>query len=60
MLLCQTESAAAVRAFVESCRYPHQPAGVDPSLPSPAERLRGATGEPGEGRLGIGTRGRGR
>ena len=57
MLLCQTESAAAVRAFVESCRYPHQPAGVDPSLPSPAERLRGATGEPGEGRLGIGTRG---
>ena len=59
VLLCQAELAAAVRAFVESCRYPHQPAGVDPSLPSPAERLRGATGEPGEGRLGIGTRGRG-
>jgi hypothetical protein len=36
VLLCQAESAAALRAFVESCRYPHQPAGVDPSLPSPA------------------------
>src|SRR5580704_109963 len=24
VLLCQAESASAVRAFVESCRYPHQ------------------------------------
>jgi 4-hydroxy-2-oxoheptanedioate aldolase len=59
VLLCQAESAEAVRAFVESCRYPHQPAGVDPALPSPVERMRGAVGEPGGGRLGIGTRGRG-
>jgi 2-keto-3-deoxy-L-rhamnonate aldolase RhmA len=59
VLLCQAESAEAVRAFVGSCRYPHQSAGVDPGLPTPIERLRGATGEPGGGRLGIGTRGRG-
>ncbi|HLG52218.1 MAG TPA: aldolase/citrate lyase family protein [Chloroflexota bacterium] len=67
ILLCQAESPDAVRAFVESCRYPHHLAGVDPSLPSPVERLRGAagkTGSPGvdaSGRpyLGLGTRGRG-
>jgi 4-hydroxy-2-oxoheptanedioate aldolase len=59
VLLCQAESADAVRAFVESCRYPHHIAGVDPALPSPLERMRGATGEAGAGRLGIGTRGRG-
>ena len=59
VLLCQAESAAAVRAFVESCRYPHQAAGVDPSLPSPVERMRGASAEARDGRLGIGTRGRG-
>ncbi len=57
VLLCQAESAAAVAAFVESCRYPHQTVGVDPALPSPAERMRGARGEPNSGRLGIGTRG---
>ena len=43
ILLCQAESADAVRAFVESCRYPHQLDGVDPALPTPLERLRGAT-----------------
>jgi len=59
VLLCQAESAEAVRAFVESCRYPHQAAGVDAILPSPVERMRGAIGEPRNGRLGIGTRGRG-
>lgn len=59
VLLCQAESAAAVRAFVESCRYPHQTAGVDPALPSPVERLAGAQGEARAGFLGIGTRGRG-
>jgi 4-hydroxy-2-oxoheptanedioate aldolase len=59
VLLCQAESASAVRAFVESSRYPHQAAGVDPSLPSPGERMRGVTGEASNGRLGIGTRGRG-
>ena len=59
VLLCQAESAAAVAAFVESCRYPHQSVGVVPALPSPAERMRGARGESNSGRLGIGTRGRG-
>lgn len=66
ILLCQAESPAAVRAFVESCRYPHQTVGVDPALPSAIERLRGATASRREatdatGRplLGVGTRGRG-
>jgi 4-hydroxy-2-oxoheptanedioate aldolase len=64
VLLCQAESADAVRAFVESCRYPHHLAGVDPMLPSPRARLDGAVrGRPrdvdGKPRLGIGTRGRG-
>src|SRR5438270_13664973 len=43
VLLCQAESASAVRAFVESCRYPHQSTGIDPTLPSPVERMHGAT-----------------
>jgi 4-hydroxy-2-oxoheptanedioate aldolase len=59
VLLCQAESAEAVRAFIESCRYPHQAAGVDPILPSPVERMRGAVEERRLGCLGIGTRGRG-
>jgi 4-hydroxy-2-oxoheptanedioate aldolase len=61
VLLCQAETAGAVRAFVEACRYPHQPLGVDPSLPSPLERLRDAMAQPpvGSGLLGVGTRGRG-
>lgn len=59
VLLCQAENAAAVRAFVESCRYPHQVAGVDPGLPSPLERMRGAAPRGSEAPLGRGTRGRG-
>ena len=60
VLLCQAESAGAARAFVESCRYPHQAAGVDPALPPPVERMRGVrSGGPGRGMLGVGTRGRG-
>jgi 4-hydroxy-2-oxoheptanedioate aldolase len=59
VLLCQAESAAAVRTFVESCRYPHHPEGVDPTLPSPLARLRGATGAATPPLLGTGTRGRG-
>ena len=61
ILMCQAESAAAVRAFVECCRYPHNLAGVDPQLPSPIERMHGAVrpAEPEAGKLGIGTRGRG-
>jgi len=60
VLLCQAESADAVRAFVESCRYPHHAAGVDPALPHPVERMRGArAGRPGRGMLGTGRRGRG-
>jgi 4-hydroxy-2-oxoheptanedioate aldolase len=58
VLLCQAESADAARAFVEACRYPHQPAGVDPALPSPVARMRGAA-RPAGAPLGIGTRGRG-
>src|SRR5271156_4676432 len=59
VLLCQAETAGAVRAFVESCRYPHHPEGVDPSLPSPLPRMRGAAGAPCPPALGTGTRGRG-
>lgn len=60
ILLCQAETADAVRAFVEACRYPHQAAGVDPTLPSPLARLDGApVPEPAGGKLGRGTRGRG-
>jgi 4-hydroxy-2-oxoheptanedioate aldolase len=59
VLLCQAERADAVGAFVESCRYPHHSAGVDPALPSPIERMRGAVRQAKAGRLGIGTRGRG-
>ena len=33
ILLCQAETADAVRAFVEACRYPHHLGGVDPGLP---------------------------
>ncbi len=60
LLLCQAEEAAAVRAFVEACRYPHQLAGVDPALPSPMARLAGArVPPPHAGQLGLGQRGRG-
>ena len=60
ILLCQAENAAATRAFVESCRYPHHAVGVDSSLPSPIARLGGAHRPGGGGgKLGIGTRGRG-
>ena len=58
VLLCQAEAADAVRAFVESCRYPHHTAGVDPALPSPLERMRGAVRDARNG-LGVGARGRG-
>ena len=59
ILLCQAESADAVRAFVESCRYPHHSEGVDPGIPSPIARMHGATRATAEGSLGLGTRGRG-
>ena len=62
VLLCQAETAGAVRAFVESCRYPHHLEGVDPELPTPLQRLRGEAGNHAEPRpryLGVGTRGRG-
>jgi 4-hydroxy-2-oxoheptanedioate aldolase len=59
VLLCQAETAEAVRAFVESCRYPHHSEAVDPALPSAVERMRGASGVARAGRLGVGTRGRG-
>jgi 4-hydroxy-2-oxoheptanedioate aldolase len=62
ILLCQAETADAVRAFVESCRYPHQTAGLDPDRPTPLDRLRGRTAAGragGAGKVGVGTRGRG-
>lgn len=61
ILLCQTESGDAVRAFVESCRYPHNTLGVDPALPTPLARMEGANGrcDAAAERLGVGTRGRG-
>jgi 2-keto-3-deoxy-L-rhamnonate aldolase RhmA len=63
ILLCQAETAAAVRAFVESCRYPHHLEGVDTTLPSPLARLQGDIFAGGAavrpGHLGTGTRGRG-
>jgi 2-keto-3-deoxy-L-rhamnonate aldolase RhmA len=61
VLLCQAETPEAVRAFVESCRYPHHPEGVDEALPRPLERLHGAVAErkPAAGKLCTGTRGRG-
>ena len=60
ILLCQAETADATRAFVETCRYPHQAAGVDAALPSPLARMEGAVvPAAAAGRLGRGTRGRG-
>jgi 2-keto-3-deoxy-L-rhamnonate aldolase RhmA len=66
ILLCQAETADAVRAFVEACRYPHHLIGVDPAIPPPEARLsgvrrapRGGTDPDGRPLLGIGTRGRG-
>src|ERR1700760_1600826 len=59
ILLCQAESADAVRAFIESCRYPHNIIGVDPNIPSPLARMDGAKRAADNGKLlGIGTRGR--
>lgn len=43
ILLCQAESAAAVRAFVESCRYPIARIGVGDGL---SEGRRGVGSEP--------------
>ncbi len=60
ILLCQAETADAVRAFIESCRYPHNTTGVDPSIPSPLARMEGTKRPADSGELlGIGTRGRG-
>ena len=66
ILLCQAESADAVRIFVESVRYPHLFHGVDPALPTPLERMQGkrapeggAAGGDRRVLLGVGTRGRG-
>ncbi len=65
IILCQAECPDAVRAFVESCRYPFHLAGQDPGIAPPLQRLEGAgprTGRtlPGGARtLGVGLRGRG-
>jgi 4-hydroxy-2-oxoheptanedioate aldolase len=59
ILLCQAETAGATRAFVESCRYPHHLDGVDPSLPTPLQRMQGESSRPPRSGVGLGTRGRG-
>jgi 4-hydroxy-2-oxoheptanedioate aldolase len=65
ILLCQAETADAVRAFVEGCRYPHNLQAVDPAIPTPLQRMegaqgiRGGRGSGGKLLLGIGARGRG-
>jgi hypothetical protein len=61
VLLCQAETEGAARAFVEACRYPHQKLALDPSLPGPIDRMRGAVAATPSalGLLGVGTRGRG-
>jgi 2-keto-3-deoxy-L-rhamnonate aldolase RhmA len=59
IILCQAETADAVRAFVEACRYPHNTMGLDRTIPSPLDRMRGASKTPRENGLGIGMRGRG-
>ena len=62
IVLCQAESAAAVRAFVQAVRYPHHQQGVDPALPTPLERMgdgRLREAEAGSALIGIGTRGAG-
>src|SRR5499426_3171648 len=66
LILCQAESADAVRAFVEATRYPHHRVGLAPGLASALERMRQpgpmpiqAGAEGGRPWLGVGTRGRG-
>lgn len=60
IILCQAEHPDAVKAFVESCRFPFQRAGVDPAIPSALERMDGAMPRTGrDGMLGVGLRGRG-
>src|ERR1700681_992175 len=53
ILLCQAETAGAVQAFVESCRYPHHLEGVDPSLPTPLQRMQGEGSRPPRSGLGV-------
>jgi len=61
IVLCQVESAAAARAFVEAVRYPHHVRGVDPALPTPQERMRKPPLRPEQASagplLGTGSRG---
>jgi 4-hydroxy-2-oxoheptanedioate aldolase len=59
IILCQAECPNAVRAFVESCRYPIHTQGTDPAQPSPMARLAGARRVSSGHHLGLGTRGRG-
>lgn len=66
ILLCQAETEGAVRAFVESCRYPLHLQGVDPTLPTPSARLGGSPsihvprdGANGKPYLRVGLRGKG-
>ena len=58
ILLCQAESADAVKEFVRACRFPHHKQG---SIQHCRRRSNGCTAQrPGErDKLGIGSRGRG-
>ena len=47
ILLCQAETADAVRAFVEACRYPHHPRA---SIPRSPRRWSGCMARSGTGR----------
>jgi 4-hydroxy-2-oxoheptanedioate aldolase len=65
IILCQAECPDAVRAFIESCRYPFHLAGQDPAIPTPQQRMEGASPRTGgmhagaRRSLGVGLRGRG-
>ena len=60
ILLCQAETADAVRAFVEACRYPHHLERCRSGVAVAGGPVgRGGAASGGGGALGIGTRGRG-
>ena len=55
---CCARPRPAPRAFVRACRYPHHRDGVDPSLPTPLQRMQGDLSRPPRSGLGAGTRAR--
>src|SRR5262249_10899612 len=62
IVLCQVESTATAKAFVEAVRYPHHQQGVDPALPPALQRMSDVgrlRQEVASALIGIGTRGAG-